>query len=224
MEPYGEVEAVDDQSQQTLFDLMGENKVPAGKRDGLLQLTELEKICCSCTSCALRSGCRQVVFGGGNPHAALMLVGEGPGAEEDRQGIPFVGAAGKLLERIFEAAGLKREQVYITNVVKCRPPGNRLPGADEVAQCLSHLKEQIRIIDPRLIVCLGALATRTLIGRSESLTRLRGRWYEIDGRLYMPTFHPAALLRDSSKKRPVWEDFKEIARLTGRSTAEVRNT
>jgi uracil-DNA glycosylase family 4 len=197
--------------QQTLFDFLEKSKSPDGNRDTDLQLAELEKKCRSCSLCALRPGCRQVVFGDGNPRARLMLVGEGPGAEEDRLGKPFVGTAGKLLDRILEAADLKRDELYIANVVKCRPPGNRLPCAEEVAQCLIHLKEQIRLIGPPLIVCLGALATRTMIGRNEALTRLRGRWYEIEGRLYMPTFHPAALLRDSSKKRPVWEDFKEIA-------------
>ncbi|NLA27901.1 MAG: uracil-DNA glycosylase [Firmicutes bacterium] len=177
-----------------------------------LQLAELEQRCRTCSLCALRSGCHQVVFGEGNPFSRLMLVGEGPGAEEDRLGKPFVGAAGKLLDRILKAAGLQREELYIANVVKCRPPGNRLPEANEVEQCLLHLKEQIRLINPPLIVCLGALATRNLVGGHDTLTRLRGRWYEIGERLYMPTFHPAALLRDSSKKRPVWEDFQEIAR------------
>ncbi len=198
--------------QQTLFDFLEKSDGADEEMNPDLQLAMLEEKCRDCRLCALRSGCSQVVFGDGNPRARLMLVGEGPGAEEDRLGRPFVGAAGKLLDRILEAADLKRDELYIANVVKCRPPGNRLPGADEVAQCLFHLKEQIRLINPPLIVCLGALATRTLVGGSEALTRLRGRWYEIEGRLYMPTFHPAALLRDSSKKRPVWEDFKEIAR------------
>ncbi len=199
-------------NQQTLFDYLDRVEGGSGEKDIELELAGLEKRCRSCNLCVLRSGCRQVVFGEGSPRAGLMLVGEGPGAEEDRLGKPFVGTAGRLLDRILEAAGLKREELYITNVVKCRPPGNRLPETGEAAQCLLHLKEQIRLINPTLIVCLGALATRNLIGGSESLTRLRGRWYTIEGRRCMPTFHPAALLRDSSKKRPVWEDFKEIAR------------
>lgn len=203
---------MDEKSQQTLFDYLDQDEGGAEGKDMEHDLTGLEEKCRSCSLCTLRSGCRQVVFGEGSPRAGLMLVGEGPGAEEDRLGKPFVGAAGKLLDRILEAAGLKRDELYITNVVKCRPPGNRLPDTGEVAQCLLHLKEQIRIINPPLIVCLGVLATRTLIGGSESLTRLRGRWYNLEGRRCMPTFHPAALLRDSSKKRPVWEDFKEIAR------------
>lgn len=199
-------------TQQTLFDLLEKGEDLNGVKVADLQLADLDERCRNCSLCVLRSGCRQVVFGEGSPHSRLMLVGEGPGADEDRLGKPFVGAAGRLLDRILEAAGLKRDELYIANVVKCRPPGNRLPEADEVEKCLLHLKEQIRLIDPPLIVCLGALATRNLIGGHDTLTRLRGRWYEIEGRQYMPTFHPAALLRDSSKKRPVWEDFKEIAR------------
>ncbi|HOB28683.1 MAG: uracil-DNA glycosylase [Dethiobacteria bacterium] len=197
--------------QQSLFDYLEKKEGSDRPRVAETQLAALEEACRTCNLCTLRSGCRQVVFGDGSPRARLMLVGEGPGADEDRLGKPFIGAAGKLLDRILEAAGLNRDELYITNVVKCRPPRNRLPDTDEVARCLPHLKEQIRLIDPPLIVCLGALATRTMIGSKDTLTRLRGRWYEIEGRRYMPTFHPAALLRDSSKKRPVWEDFKEIA-------------
>ncbi len=204
-----EVKILEQNRQRSLFDyLQGKTEADSSRE---LQWQDLEESCRSCRRCALRNGCLQVVFGGGDPGARLMLVGEGPGAEEDRLGIPFVGAAGKLLEKILEAAGLKRDEIYITNVVKCRPPRNRLPDTDEVASCLPYLHEQIRLIDPPLIVCLGALATRTLIGSKNTLTRLRGEWYEIEGRRYMPTFHPAALLRDGSKKRPVWEDFKKIA-------------
>lgn len=195
--------------QRSLYDYLQGEEEPDRERG--LQLKELEESCRSCQRCALRSGCHQVVFGGGHPRARLMLVGEGPGAEEDRQGVPFVGAAGKLLEKILAAAALERDEIYITNVVKCRPPRNRLPDSEEVASCLPYLNEQISLIDPPLIVCLGALATRTLIGSKNTLTRLRGEWYELGGRRYMPTFHPAALLRDGSKKRPVWEDFKKIA-------------
>jgi len=178
--------------------------------NALERLKELEKTSLACALCSLRSGCRQVVFGTGNPRARLMLVGEGPGADEDRLGIPFVGRAGNLLDRILEAAGIKREEVYITNVVKCRPPANRLPFQPEVDSCLPHLKKQIELINPKLIVCLGALATRTLIDKNASITRSRGQWYEKDGRRMIATFHPAALLRDPGKKKYVWEDFKEI--------------
>ncbi len=211
MELISEVKILEQSRQRSLFDYLEDKENLDGERQRGARLEALKRSCRNCERCALRSGCCQVIFGGGHPRARLMLVGEGPGAEEDRQGIPFVGAAGKLLDKILEAAGLERDRIYITNVVKCRPPRNRLPDSAEVAACLPHLHEQINLIDPPLIVCLGALATRTLIGSKNTLTRLRGEWYEIEGRRYMPTFHPAALLRDSSKKRPVWEDFKKIA-------------
>jgi uracil-DNA glycosylase len=202
---------VDSQRQQSLFELLSVNA--AGERFAKPEspLEQLKQRCLACAACELRKGCRQVVFAKGDPLARMMLVGEGPGAEEDRAGIPFVGAAGQLLDRILDAAGLKRDELYITNVVKCRPPGNRLPAANEVEQCLHYLKGQIELIKPQIIVCLGALAARTLIDRNASITRIRGRWSLIEGRRYMPTFHPAALLRDTGKKRPVWEDFQKIA-------------
>ena len=197
--------------QESLLDLLNNDKPGRMQQDNAVErLEELEKTSLACTLCDLRSGCRQVVFGAGNPRASLMLVGEGPGADEDRLGIPFVGRAGKLLDRILEAAGIKRDEIYITNVVKCRPPANRLPFQPEVDSCLPYLKKQIELIGPRLIVCLGALATRTLIDKNASITRSRGQWHENDGRLIIATFHPAALLRDPGKKKFVWEDFKEI--------------
>ncbi|WP_173297092.1 uracil-DNA glycosylase [Thermanaeromonas sp. C210] len=164
----------------------------------------------SCRACGLRRTAKNVVLGEGSLRATLMLVGEGPGAREDQLGRPFVGAAGELLNRILRAAGFRREEVYITNVVKCRPPGNRLPTSAEVEACRGYLEEQIRLVRPKIIVCLGALATQTLIAPGGSITRLRGQWIEKDGIRYMPTFHPAALLRDEGKKRPVWEDFKKV--------------
>ncbi len=199
------------EDQQSLFDLLANGGSAAGgAEDQGVQLGLLEQECLRCASCGLRSGCRQVVFGEGSPRARLMLVGEGPGADEDRLGRPFVGAAGQLLDRILEAVRLKRDEVYIANIVKCRPPSNRLPVPAEVEQCLPHLKRQIQVINPAIIVCLGALATRTLVDRSASITAVRGRWKQLGGRWYMPTFHPAALLRDPGKKRPAWEDFKEV--------------
>lgn len=154
-----------------------------------------------------------MVFGEGNPRAELMLVGEGPGQQEDEQGRPFVGPAGQLLNRILAAVGISREEVYIANVVKCRPPGNRLPTPQEVEACRPYLWEQIRIIRPRIIVCLGALAGQTLISPKLRITRERGKWVERQGIMIMPTFHPAALLRDPRKKRPAWEDFKAVQSL-----------
>jgi uracil-DNA glycosylase len=197
--------------QQSLFELMNNNKsAPPQQEDSGLQLDRLKKICLNCSLCVLRSGCRQVVFGDGDSHARLMLIGEGPGADEDRLGIPFVGRAGQLLDRILEAAKIKRDEVYITNVVKCRPPANRLPLQTEVDACLPHLKKQIALIDPQIIICLGALATRSLIDKNISITRSRGQWHEIEGRRLIATFHPAALLRDPGKKKDVWQDFQEV--------------
>ncbi|RQD73939.1 MAG: uracil-DNA glycosylase [Candidatus Syntrophonatronum acetioxidans] len=165
-----------------------------------------------CRRCELRKGCQQVVFGEGNPRALLMLVGEGPGGDEDRLGRPFVGRAGQLLDRILEAAGFKREEVYIANVVKCRPPSNRTPTPEEVQACYPHLQEQIKIISPGIIVCLGALSTKVLVDPKAQITRIRGSWLEKEGSKIMPTFHPAALLRDPKKKKLVWQDFQEVER------------
>ncbi|QGP91415.1 Type-4 uracil-DNA glycosylase [Neomoorella glycerini] len=176
----------------------------------LMDLENLRQKALACRGCSLRQGARQVVFGEGNPRAGLMLVGEGPGAQEDELGRPFVGPAGELLDRILVAAGFKREELYITNVVKCRPPGNRQPLPAEVQACRPILEAQIKLIKPKIIVCLGAIATRTLIAPGASITRLRGQWIARDGIRYLPTFHPAALLRDAAKKRPVWEDFKSL--------------
>ncbi len=163
-----------------------------------------------CSRCVLRAGCKGVVFGEGNPHADVMLVGEGPGATEDELGRPFVGRAGELLDRILAAAGFHREQVYITNVVMCRPPGNRTPTDAEMAACLPFLRAKLRLIRPRLLVCLGATAARALIHPAARITQVRGRWHLKDGIHVMPTYHPAALLRDPAKKRPAWEDFQKI--------------
>lgn len=163
-----------------------------------------------CPHCDLQAGATRAVPGEGNPHARLMLVGEGPGQQEDLQGRPFVGAAGQLLEKILAAISLQREQVFIANVVKCRPPGNRTPTEDEARTCLPFLLAQIKLISPAVVVCLGATALRALVGSELRITSTRGTLYQRDGVLYIPTFHPAALLRDPSKKRDVWEDFKLV--------------
>lgn len=176
---------------------------------------ELEQCVKSCRACGLRRRAKQPVLGEGNLRALLMLVGEAPGAREDELGRPFVGAAGELLNKILQAAGFKREEVYITNVVKCRPPGNRFPTPDEVQACRPYLEIQLKLVNPKIIVCLGALATQVLITPGARITRLRGQWIQKDGIYYLPTFHPAALLRDESKKRPVWEDFKRVRALYG---------
>lgn len=171
---------------------------------------ELQQIARECQKCGLRKGCRQVVFGDGNPDADIMFVGEGPGGDEDIKGIPFVGRAGQLLDKILTAAGIEREQTYICNVVKCRPPGNRLPNPDEFKECRNYLEAQIRIIQPRIIVCLGALASQVVIDPRARIGQVRGKWFVRNKVKIIVTYHPAALLRNESYKRPTWEDFKLI--------------
>ncbi|MEW6182852.1 MAG: uracil-DNA glycosylase [Bacillota bacterium] len=174
-------------------------------------LEELKNSINDCRKCGLWEGRTNVVFGDGNPYALVMLVGEGPGADEDRLGRPFVGAAGKLLDRILEACGITREEVYIGNIVKCRPPGNRVPLREEAEACLTFLQQQIGLIKPRIIVLLGSTALQNLISPDARITRVRGQWLgPIYGARVMPTYHPAALLRDPGKKREVWEDFQKI--------------
>jgi uracil-DNA glycosylase family 4 len=167
-----------------------------------------------CTRCKLHTlGRKQVVFGVGNPAADLMFVGEAPGADEDIQGEPFVGKAGQLLTKIIEAIGLRREDVYIANVIKCRPPGNRNPEPDEVAQCEPFLFRQIDAIRPKVIVALGKFAAQCLLRSETPITRLRGRESIYRGAVLIPTFHPAYLLRNPSSKREVWEDMKRVRAL-----------
>lgn len=179
-------------------------------------LAHLEAEAKGCRRCALRDGCRGVVFGEGDPHAAVMLVGEGPGKTEDELGRPFVGRAGELLDRILAAAGFRREDVYINNVVMCRPPGNRVPTDAEMAACLPWLRARMHLIRPAIVVCMGSTAARALIHPRVKITQARGRWHRLGEALLMPTYHPAALLRDESKKRPVWEDFKQVRDACGR--------
>ncbi|MCC7416904.1 MAG: uracil-DNA glycosylase [Acidobacteria bacterium] len=167
-----------------------------------------------CTRCKLHTlGRTQIVFGAGNPNADLMFVGEAPGADEDVQGIPFVGRAGQLLTKIIEAIGLARDDVYIANVIKCRPPGNRNPEPDEVQECEPFLFRQIASVRPKVIVALGKFAAQTLLSTDDPISRLRGRTFEYRGATLVPTFHPAYLLRNPSSKREVWEDMKLVRRL-----------
>ena len=164
-----------------------------------------------CTRCKLHTlGRKQIVFGVGNPNADLMFVGEAPGADEDIQGEPFVGRAGQLLTKIIEAIGMKREDVYIANVIKCRPPGNRNPEPDEVEQCEQFMFRQVDTIKPKVIVALGKFAAQALLRTNDPITRLRGREYKYRGAVLMPTYHPAYLLRTPSAKRDVWEDMKRV--------------
>lgn len=170
--------------------------------------TDIGPECTRCKLCTL--GRRQIVFGVGNPAADLMFVGEAPGEEEDRQGEPFVGRAGQLLTKIIEAIGLSRADVYIANVIKCHPPGNRNPEPDEVASCEPFLFRQIDVIKPKVIVPLGKFAAQSLLKTTDPITRLRGRVYQYRGAKLIPTFHPAFLLRNPSAKREVWEDMKKV--------------
>jgi len=167
-----------------------------------------------CTRCKLhRAGRRQIVYGVGNPHAELMFVGEAPGRDEDVQGIPFVGRAGQLLTKIIEAINLKRDDVYIANVIKCRPPENRNPEPDEVASCEPFLFRQVTSIRPKVIVALGTAAAQSLLKTQDPISRLRGRVYTLGGAKLIATFHPAFLLRSPERKRDVWEDMKKVRAL-----------
>ena len=163
-----------------------------------------------CRRCRLCETRDKVVFGSGPANARLMFIGEGPGAEENRQGMPFVGAAGDLLTRIVQSIGLHRDQVYIANIVKCRPPGNRDPASDEIAACRDYLEQQIGLVRPSVIVALGRVAAQTLLGSQSPLGRMRGEWYAIRGIPLRVTYHPAALLRDPALKRPTWEDMQLV--------------
>jgi DNA polymerase len=172
-----------------------------------------------CSRCKLHAlGRTRIVFGVGSPEAKLMFVGEAPGADEDLQGEPFVGRAGQLLTRIIEAIGLTRQDVYIANVIKCRPPGNRNPEPDEVEQCEPFLFRQIDAIKPKVIVALGKFAAQSLLRTTEPITRLRGREYAYRDAILMPTYHPAYLLRNPSAKREVWEDMKRVRTILAAAT------
>ncbi len=185
--------------------------------EGATSLEAVREILGECTRCRLHEKRTKIVFGQGNRRARLMFIGEGPGADEDRQGLAFVGKAGQLLTRIIAAIGLSRDEVYIANIVKCRPPKNRDPQPDEIETCLPFLKQQIRVIRPEIICALGAPATRTLLKTKAPISRLRGRFYDLDGIPVMPTYHPAYLLRNPAEKRPVWEDMQAIQKMYGQT-------
>lgn len=172
--------------------------------------TELNDAILACTACPLHQGITHKVPGQGSRSARLMLVGEGPGYHEDQQGLAFVGPAGELLTRMLQAIGLAREEVFIANVVKCRPPGNRAPGTEEAARCLPFLRAQFLLIRPKVILLLGSTALKNLISPELGITRARGQWIERKGVWFMPSFHPAALLRDPDKKRLAWQDLQQV--------------
>ena len=170
----------------------------------------LKTECASCRACPLCEGRHNLVFGVGNEHADLMFVGEGPGEQEDLQGVPFVGPAGKLLDSMLEMIDLDRSRIYIANMVKCRPPHNRDPQASEMAACRAWLDRQIALVDPKLIVCLGRISAMALIREDFRITREHGLWFDKDGRRILATFHPSALLRDPSRRPEAFMDLREI--------------
>lgn len=176
-------------------------------------LDELNNLIKNCTKCELHKNRNNFVFGSGNPDADVMVIGEGPGAEEDKQGLPFVGRAGQLLTDILKAIKFERNEVYIANIVKCRPPENRTPLPEEMETCIPYLKKQISLIKPKMILCLGLTAAKGLLRKKESLTALRGKFFDYEGIKVMVTFHPAALLRNPNWKRDCWEDVKKFRKM-----------
>jgi DNA polymerase len=177
-----------------------------------------------CTRCKLHRGRNKIVFGDGNPKAELVFVGEGPGHDEDMQGLPFVGRAGKLLTQMIEAMGLQRKDVYICNVVKCRPPQNRAPEKDEVAACSPFLLRQIDAIAPKVIVCLGSIAAQTLLETNRGISHFRGEWLEFRGRKLLATYHPAYLLRNPAAKGEVWKDLQKVMAVLGLQTKKGKSS
>ena len=185
-------------------------------RDNTQELQQLREKVIRCTKCdELVQNRHSVVFGSGSPHAKLVFVGEAPGAEEDRQGLPFVGPAGQLLTKMIEAIGLKREEVFIANVLKCRPPGNRTPKPEEIKNCEPYLVKQLGLIQPNLICALGTFAAQTLLKTATPISSLRGKIHDYHGIPVLCTFHPAYLLRNPSEKRKSWEDLKKLRSLLG---------
>lgn len=171
---------------------------------------ELEESINNCEKCKLCKNRTHIVFGTGNKESKIMFIGEGPGADEDREGIPFVGKAGQLMNKALEGLGIKREEIYIANIVKCRPPNNRDPQKDEAEACLDYLRNQVMLVKPEKVVLLGRIALQNILGEEYKITASRGKWIEKNGIKYMPTWHPAALLRDESKKIEFWKDLKEV--------------
>ncbi len=191
---------------------------PASAEARVARLHVLAGEVAACRRCALHAARTQTVFSRGNGSSGLCFVGEGPGADEDQQGLPFVGAAGQLLDKMIAAMGIDREDVYVCNIVKCRPPENRAPEPEELAACMPYLSEQLGLIEPQVIVALGKTAVQGLFGSVESITKIRGRWRLYQGRIaVMPTFHPAYLLRSPGAKRDVWNDLQAVLKQLGRT-------
>jgi DNA polymerase len=195
------------------IDLFGNVINPQEDWELSVSLSEMDSLICECQKCALGQTRTKFVFGVGNPNADVVLIGEAPGAEEDLQGEPFVGRAGQLLNKILEAVGFKREEVYICNILKCRPPGNRNPHPDEIEKCLPYLNHQIKLVKPKIILLLGRTAAEALLKSKQPLNKMRGKLHSYNGIKTLVTFHPAALLRNPQWKRPAWEDMKEFKKI-----------
>ena len=188
----------------------------ATQRDPVAALRLIREDIGDCTRCRLhKQGRKQIVFGVGNPNAELMFIGEAPGADEDEQGEPFVGRAGQLLNNMIKAMGLRREDVYIANIIKCRPPGNRTPERDECETCSPFLMRQIEVIGPKVLVALGAVAAKTLLAVNAPMSELRGRWFDFRGTKLAVTYHPAFLLRDPRQKKETWKDLQMVMKELG---------
>jgi len=194
-------------------DLFGNLTVKKEEWEFTENLDEMNNMICECKKCPLGETRTKFVFGVGNPNADIVLIGEAPGADEDAQGEPFVGRAGQLLNKILEATGFEREEVFICNILKCRPPGNRNPVPDEVEKCRPYLEKQLKLLNPKLVLLLGRVAAETLLKTKEPLNKLRGRIHNYRGYKVMVTFHPAALLRNPNWKRPTWDDMKQFKAL-----------
>ncbi|HYO57145.1 uracil-DNA glycosylase [Archangium sp.] len=210
---------------ERLLDVPPQARPYAGPLPGVVEgerptLDEIRRELGDCRRCKLCSGRKNIVFGSGNPRAELVFVGEGPGADEDVQGVPFVGAAGQLLTKMIEAMGYRRDDVYICNVVKCRPPNNRNPEPDEVTACEPFLRAQLKAVQPKVIVALGKFAAQTLLRDSTAITRMRGNWREYEGIKLMPTFHPAYLLRQPAEKKKAWEDLQQVMKFFGKQPGQ----
>ena len=204
------VESLSVQPQQTVVRTTPQNNGERPRETMPSNLDSIRAEIGDCQRCKLAPRRTNIVFGSGNPNAELVFVGEAPGFDEDQQGLPFVGRAGQLLTKIIESINLKREDVYICNVLKCRPPDNRNPEPDEVAACNPFMKKQLTTIRPKIVCCLGTFAAQTVLQTAAPISKLRGKFFDMDGMRVIATFHPAYLLRSPEKKREVWEDMKQI--------------
>jgi len=197
------------------YEALGVERLPLDLPDGSSGLKAVRARMGDCTLCKLHKGRTNIVFGEGSPSARLMFIGEGPGKDEDAKGRPFVGEAGQLLDRLIDRMGFRREEVYIANIVKCRPPGNRDPEDDEIEACIGFLRQQIEAVNPEVIITLGRIAAHALLETKVPISRLRGKFERLGGILVMPTFHPAYLLRNPKDKMLVWADAQEVLHKLG---------